>query len=689
MCQTEWAGEYETLRELADNRIVQKNEKQYDLMVMHDQLVNVTTTGKTPELIHCPKLNDVERISTDWVIDKFIPYLMDLRRSVCANAQNFVGQQRKMAITHWLHACICTTDSQKLRLIANTGMQKHADEPEAFLLYFAGELECGDKEQLGTSAINSWKGAARMTSCESAFNQLILLVQMVQVVHLMGINGTIVTACRRFAQQNDIILAIVSANYGNVAYRCPDGTVLSACSAQTPPFLYWMALLADALRSFKRAHGLELECIATRDFGRFSMGVKAGVQPKEVSDAVRLRQRKRTTSAEPRQDFPREPFHKPFNVPRHHNNHGSNDSFKRPRDATSVSELEIPRKVRQVIEQKTEEPPAERPKDVYGEAPPSKNTGHEGGASSAKQQVIFHNGAYWAPIANEVCFVHFDSHNQAETLIAPSLLPYIRDLETTNYNVKGFAGDEEFNCNMKGRVSLLAKMDDGGWDPINISGYVCPKLDHHEIILSRKALPDTVNIGAGIQDTCQAFIKGYDKAISLPYDLTARMIPIRHQATGQTTLHSTAPQPTESHKLRKIGSGGEDETVCEGAVRNFMKEVGISSRGIGEGRSDTTHRLLERIHRYVGHASPSTMQKAFKAYNVSIPLSYLTNVQHNCPGCLSSRKNQSKYRLIDSRSDLITCYVDITEPKSVKGFQGAKYIIVFVEDGDESVYVEV
>lgn len=183
MCQTEGAGAYETIRELADSRIIQKTEKQYDLLVMHEQLVSVTTTGKTPELIPCPDLEASDRISTDWVIGKFIPYLMDLRRSVCANAQNFVGQQRKMAITHWLHACICTTNSQKLRLIANTAMQKHADEPEAFLLYFAGELECGDKEQLGTSAINNWRGADRMTSCESAFNQLILLVQMVQVVH--------------------------------------------------------------------------------------------------------------------------------------------------------------------------------------------------------------------------------------------------------------------------------------------------------------------------------------------------------------------------------------------------------------------------------------------------------------------------------------------------------------------------
>lgn len=220
MCQTEGVGASVTtiIRELADPRIVQKNEKQFDLLVMHDQLINVTSTGKTPELLKCPELESSDRISTDWVLEKFIPYLMDLRRSVCANAQSFTGQQRKMAITHWLHGCICTTNSPRLRLIANSAMQKHADEPEAFLLHFAGELECGDKEQLGTTAINNWRGAERMTNCESAFNQLILLVQMVQVVHLMGINGTIITACRRFAQQNDVILAIVTANYGNIDY---------------------------------------------------------------------------------------------------------------------------------------------------------------------------------------------------------------------------------------------------------------------------------------------------------------------------------------------------------------------------------------------------------------------------------------------------------------------------------------
>lgn len=43
----------------------------------------------------------------------------------------------------------------------------------------------------------------------------------------------------------------------------------------------------------------------------------------------------------------------------------------------------------------------------------------------------------------------------------------------------------------------------------------------------------------------------------------------------------------------------------------------------------------------------------------------------------------------ESRGDKITAYVDITEPKTARGLQGARYIINFVEDGDETVYAEV
>lgn len=69
-------------------------------------------------------------------------------------------------------------------------------------------------------------------------------------------------------------------------------------------------------------------------------------------------------------------------------------------------------------------------------------------------------------------------------------------------------------------------MDDGGWDLLSITGYICPQLNYHEIILSRHDLPRTVEITSGVTDVCRAYIKGYDRAISLPYDLTARMIPI-------------------------------------------------------------------------------------------------------------------------------------------------------------------
>lgn len=145
----------------------------------------------------------------------------------------------------------------------------------------------------------------------------------------------------------------------------------------------------------------------------------------------------------------------------------------------------------------------------------------------------------------------------------------------------------------------------------------------------------------------------------------------------------------ESLTIRKISPGGGQD--CPGAegILKFMSEVGISSRGIGLHRRDTVHRLLERIHRYTGHASPSTMQKAFKAYELETPMMYLNNVVKECKGCLTSRKNQQSYKLCEKTSDMITCYVDITEPKTTRGFQGAKYIIIFVEDGDESLYAEV
>lgn len=120
-----------------------------------------------------------------------------------------------------------------------------------------------------------------------------------------------------------------------------------------------------------------------------------------------------------------------------------------------------------------------------------------------------------------------------------------------------------------------------------------------------------------------------------------------------------------------------------------MAQVGISTSGIGTDRGDAVTRLLERFHRYTGHAAPSTMAKALKAYDLHIPLMYLNNIQKNCKGCLLSRKNQGQYKSTQSTNDGVTCYVDITEPKTVKGFQGAKYIIVFVEDGDESVHAEV
>lgn len=419
---------------------------------MHDQLVGVTTTGKTPELLQCPSPSDNDRISTDWVINRFIPYLMDLRRNVCANAQNFVGQQRKMAITHWLHSCICTTSSPKLRLIANTAMQKHSDEPEAFLLYFAGELECGDKEQLGTTAINNWRGATRMSNCEAAFNQLILLVQMVQVVHLIGINGTIVTACRRFAQQNDVILAIVTANYGNVDFRCPDGTVLSANDRKTPGFMYWMALLADALRSFKRAHGLELECLATRDFGRFSLGARVDNEQRE-GQSFESRLRRRPSWSESRGTDRFKPDGQRSTIETKQGNElQSQASFKRGREKVGLNQLEIPRKVRQVIGKPNDNPNPMPMKDFYGE-PPKAQVAQVDSMTDSKQdsQLMFHNGTYWTPVPTEVCFVHFDSHNQAETLISQSLVPYLRDVQPCSYEVYGFAGDHEYKCEIKGK----------------------------------------------------------------------------------------------------------------------------------------------------------------------------------------------------------------------------------------------
>lgn len=69
-------------------------------------------------------------------------------------------------------------------------------------------------------------------------------------------------------------------------------------------------------------------------------------------------------------------------------------------------------------------------------------------------------------------------------------------------------------------------MDDGDWDCVLIEGYVCPQLSRNEIILSRKSLPDSVEISAGSVNVCKAFLKGHNKAVSLPYNLTAEMVPL-------------------------------------------------------------------------------------------------------------------------------------------------------------------
>lgn len=333
-----------------------------------------------------------------------------------------------------------------------------------FLKDILDELEMGDAERLATSSINQFEGVEKGEPLEKGWNRLLGLIQRISRSSLQGLNGQLVSIIRRFAQQNPYVMYSFAQNYGKMWFLVDGHRVIGWQEGFQHSWLYSFALFDHVLFRWKKAFGVEVECVAISKYGHLSaQNQKDGEGEKERLNPPK---KEPATTVNDIVVVKRRPHNQEVSRPHAAQSGGiGNGNFHKRQRGVPTEVSDGPKKVRQVIGiPDSSGVKGSNDDDYYG--PPPQFAGSSSGsgssstatnsAGSTASKPIMINGVMYFPAStknSEVCLVHFDTHNQGETLISDSLMRFMNNVERCSYSIRGFANNsEEIHCFYRGSL---------------------------------------------------------------------------------------------------------------------------------------------------------------------------------------------------------------------------------------------
>lgn len=121
------------------------------------------------------------------------------------------------------------------------------------------------------------------------------------------------------------------------------------------------------------------------------------------------------------------------------------------------------------------------------------------------------------------------------------------------------------------------------------------------------------------------------------------------------------------------------------ALTEFMKDIGVSHKGINLQDEKAIERLMMRIHRFSGHCSAQVLAKAMSHFDLTVRVSDLSDFIENCDTCRHSKKNAKTISKQERERDLIIAYTDLTQLNK-EGIGNVKWVATFVDDADEMIF---
>lgn len=471
MCETkgEVAAMFaETLsRPVPDRRIVEKNSFASTKMSECDPELLAPTSGpsKQVEPLQGPTVTVLDLNS---ISKQVIPFLDRVCRFVVVNPSSFTGPQRSAAIQFWLLRCVeslgCTELTEKAYSI-------RTDDPDIFIRNLLATLGVESISSVSLTALKNWGGVTRGESVERAISGLLDLISNIKDEDLASYDAMLREKILGVAQQHDAMFMYVLMHHATVTYyyflhdelQFVDRTTMHELSSR-----HLLCLVVEAIQKYREVFGLMLPMNALRDYNAYTQKME------------RATKEGRTTTFEGQRS-------------------GGTYQNKQPRHDVYGERPNRPqgRKVRRVIgtkEAAKETTPA-RPDDAYYGPPPQvsttdvartntsemKNTAAEpAGSGQAVMCQLLPNGTYM-PIPKVSLLV--DTGNSAETIMPPSMLPFLFNINSCNERIYSYNNKEKGTiARIRGDLMFLVEMNDGSWDYLKINGLIVDGCHDDEII---------------------------------------------------------------------------------------------------------------------------------------------------------------------------------------------------------------